>query len=113
MTPRDGCLSSGSGQHRFHQPVLLPLAIRETPGLTHRQDGEQIAWCLITKTSGVKQVAASLLLAVGLLTVEGAAIVSAASPDPSATPTPAASSTPSTTTPGTNGTHDQANCPNM
>jgi hypothetical protein len=68
------------------------------------------------KPSGVKRVAASLLLAVGLLTVGGAAIVSAASPDPSATPTPAASSTPSTTTPGTPGTNatpDHANCPNM
>jgi hypothetical protein len=65
------------------------------------------------KASGMKRMAASLLLAVGLLTVGGAAIVSAASPDPSATPTPAASSTPSTTTPGTNGTTHQGNCPNM
>lgn len=60
------------------------------------------------RSSGMRRMIASLLLAVGLLTVGGVAIVSAASPSPgsSAAPTAPGGS-------GGSGTHPQGNCPNM
>ena len=60
---------------------------------------------LTPRLSEGRRLIASTLLAIGLLTVGGVAIVSAASPAPAATGAP--------TTPGSGGTHNTANCPNM